>query len=237
MRRFLVFSGLILLVATLAGTALAQSTTIEIRDGEILAVDGNVVTVRGSQGVKQYTVPDDFQFDIEGRKLGVRDLKPGMKYAAVITTTETPVEVTTTEVREAEVLYATNATVIVRNLATKEVKKFTTSELQSRNLVLYKDGNLVDASKLRKGDRVSATIVTKHPPETLTDQDLKVFVAQAPPPPPPPPPPAPVAAATPPPPPPPPPQLPKTGSSLPLVGLAGLLLLGVGAGARWWLRA
>jgi len=211
--------------------ASAQTTTMELRNGEVLAVDGNVVTVRGPQGVKQFVVPDNYRFDMNGQKLSVRDLKPGMKYTAMITTTETPIDVTTTDVREAEVVYSTAGVVVVRDLETKELKKFTVQELRTRNVVVLVDGKEVEPSKLKKGDRLTATIVTKHPPEIITDQDLKVFVAK-PAPPPPPPKPAPVAApATPPPPAEPPKKLPKTGSSLPLVGLSGLVLLGLSVGA------
>jgi len=211
--------------------ASAQTTTMELRNGEVLAVDGNVVTVRGPQGVKQFVVPDNYRFDMNGQKLSVRDLKPGMKYTAMITTTETPIDVTTTDVREAEVVYSTAGVVVVRDLETKELKKFTVQELRTRNVVVLVDGKEVEPSKLKKGDRLTATIVTKHPPEIITDQDLKVFVAK-PAPPPPPPKPAPVAAPAPPPPPAEPPKkLPKTGSSLPLVGLSGLVLLGLSVGA------
>ena len=234
MRRALWMVGLFLMVAmvsALTTPAGAQTTTVELRNGEVLAVDGNVVTVRGEQGVRQFTVPEDMLFVMDGKKITVRDLKPGMKYSAMITTTETPVDVTTTEVREGEVVYASEGTIILRDSQTKENRKFTTAELRSRNLVLYKDGEQIDPAGLRKGDRISATIVTKRPPEIMTEQDLKVFVAQAPPPPPPPKP-ARAPAATPPEPPPAAPAtLPKTGSPLPLVGLAGLVLLGLGAGA------
>ena len=233
MKRLVVLAALLLVVAAWPGTVTAQTTKVEFRNGEVLAVDGNIVTVRGQEGVKQFVVPEDFQFDIDGKQLTVRELKPGMKYTAMVTTRETPIEVTTTEVREAEVVYASAGAVVVRNVQTKELRKFTTEELRSQNLVVYKDGKQIDASKLKKGDRVSATVVTRHPPEVLTEQDLAVFVASAPPPPPPPPPPAPKAAPAPPPPPPPPAELPKTGSPLPLVGLAGVVLLGLGAGARW----
>jgi hypothetical protein len=232
MRRVLLVAGFLMVVA--AGLALmapanAQTTRMELRNGEVLAVDGNVVTVRGPQGVKQFVIPEGFQFEMDGRKLSVHDLKPGMKYSAMITTTEAPIDVTTTDVREGEVVYTAGNTVVVRDLDTREIKKFTSEELKSRNLVLYVDGKQTDPASLRKGDRITATIVTKYPPKILTEQDLKVFVAQPPPPPPAPKPaPAPVAAPAPPPPPPPPAKLPKTGSPLPLVGLSGVVLLGLG---------
>lgn len=236
MRRLLWVAAIVVVVLAWAQPAGAQTTTVEFRNGEVLAVDGTIVTVRGPEGVKQFDVPPDFKFDIDGKQLTVRELKPGMKYTAMVTTRETPIDVTTTEVREAEVVYATAGTIVTRNLQTKEIRKFTTQELRSHNLVLYMNGKQIEPSKLRKGDRVTATIVTKYPPEILTEKDLSVFVASAPPPPPPPPP-APKAEPAPPPPPPPPAELPKTGSPLPLVGLAGLVLLGVGAGARWLRRA
>src|SRR5512136_208223 len=99
MRRLLVMVALIMVATAglaLVAPAMAQTTTIELRSGEILAVHGNVVTARGPMGVKQFVVPEDFRFDMDGKKLSVHELKPGMKVTAMITTTETPIEATTT---------------------------------------------------------------------------------------------------------------------------------------------
>ena len=41
-------------------------------------------------GDYQYTVPDDFRFTIDGKKLSVSELKAGMKGTATVTTTTSP---------------------------------------------------------------------------------------------------------------------------------------------------
>jgi len=231
MRRKFVLAALSLIVLgglVLPAPALAQTTTMELRSGEILAVDGNIVTARGPNGVRQFVVSEDFKFDMDGQQLTVHQLKPGMKVTAMITTTEIPVEVTTTEVKSGEVIYASQGAVVIKNLETNEYKKFTTEELRDRNLVLYMSGQRIEPSKLKKGDRLTATIVTKEPPQVVTAQDVQVFIAKEAPPAPKP---VVVAAAAPPPAPAAPAKLPKTGSGLPLVGLLGVLLLGLGLGA------
>jgi hypothetical protein len=54
------------------------------------------IYVRDQKGTNEYTVPDDFRFTINGKKMAVSELKPGMKGTATVTTTTTikPVAVT-----------------------------------------------------------------------------------------------------------------------------------------------
>ena len=95
--------------------------------------------------------------------------------------------------------------------------------MRQNQVVLYRGGKRVDPTQLRKGDSVSATVVTKQPPVTMTEQDLRAWVSV--------PPPEPVPRVTrvakveei-------PATLPKTGSRLPLLGLFGLVLVAAGAG-------
>lgn len=77
----------------------------------------------GPFGIRQILVPDDFRFKMDGRSLSIHDLKPGMPITAVIQTTAKVVEMTKTEVREAEVIHTRGHTIVVRN-AKGEVKKF-----------------------------------------------------------------------------------------------------------------
>ena len=121
--------GLALVLAS-SGLAVAQESKIDIRSGEVLAVDGNLLTVRGPNGVRQFEIAEDFLFDIDGQKLTVRQLKPGMKLAAVITTTSTPVEMVETEYRTAEVVHVLGSTIVVKNLETGEYKQFTAKDLE-----------------------------------------------------------------------------------------------------------
>ena len=92
-------------LVSLGGVAAQQrSTSSEIKRFEIVAVDGNKVVVKDAQGAKEITVPNDFQLTVDGKPVTVRDLKPGMKGTATITTTTTVTPVHVTEVRNAEVL-------------------------------------------------------------------------------------------------------------------------------------
>jgi hypothetical protein len=93
------------LLLFLVGAAIAQTTTTsEVKHFEILAVDGNKVTARGPDGVKEYVLPPEFKLMQDGKEIGVSDLQPGMKVDARITTKTTSHRVTATEVRNAEVL-------------------------------------------------------------------------------------------------------------------------------------
>ncbi len=93
-------SGVMLMVAlglAFAGAALAQTTTtVDERNFEVISVDGNKLVVRDQKGTNKYTVPDDFRFTVDGKKVSVSELKAGMKGTATITTTTTvkPVVVT-----------------------------------------------------------------------------------------------------------------------------------------------
>ena len=214
-----------------AGTAVGQETvtSTEVKNGEVLSVNGNVLLVRGPEGVKEFTVPDDFVFNMDGRQLSVYDLKAGMKITAVVKTTETPVEMFSTEVRRAEVVHTIGTAVILRG-EDGELRKYTIKDMKARNVVFYRRGEEISSYDLKKGDRISATVVTKLPPEMITETEMDVFVrenpkpvrvAQTRPAPRRAPAPAPVPVPA---------TLPKTGSRLPLVGLAGLLALAVGVG-------
>jgi hypothetical protein len=80
-----------------AGALLAQTqTTVDVRNFEVLAVEGNSLVVRDQRGTHEYTVPDDFRFNVDGRPMSVKELKPGMKGTATVTTTTTITPVTVT---------------------------------------------------------------------------------------------------------------------------------------------
>ena len=88
-----------------AGSASAQTTkSTEVRKFEVVSVDGNKVVVKGADGAKEITVPEDFRFTVDGKQVSVHELKPGMKGTATITTTTTVTPVKVTEVRNAEVM-------------------------------------------------------------------------------------------------------------------------------------
>ena len=121
-------SGVMLMVAlglAFAGVALAQTTTtVDERNFEVISVDGNKLVVRDQKGTNEYTVPDDFRFTVDGKKVPVSELKAGMKGTATITTTTTVKPVVVTQVREGEVLRSAAMSVTVRE-PDGNVRRFT----------------------------------------------------------------------------------------------------------------
>jgi LPXTG-motif cell wall-anchored protein len=221
-----------------AGTASAQQKTTETKRFEVVSVDGNKVVAKTVEGAKEYTVPEDFRFTVDGKQVSVHELKPGMKGTATITTTTTVTPVSVTEVRNGEVVQATGNSLLVKG--PNGFRMFTEGDVQKRGVKIFKGGQPVAFTDLHTGDKLTATIVTEHPPKVMTERQVKATLSGAP-----------AAAATPtptaaaPPPPPPPAgtagttpatgtakparKLPKTGSPLPLVGGLGAMSLAAGA--------
>jgi len=161
-----------------AGALQAQTTTkTEVRKFEVIAVDGNNLIVRNENGTQEYSVPDDFRFTIDGKKLSVKQLKPGMKGTARVTTTTTVWPVTVTEIKDGTVVSATDFSVNVRSA--EGVRRFTQQQLDDRGVQILKDGNIVHIRDLRKGDQITATFFSKVPPVAVTETEVQAALAQA----------------------------------------------------------
>ena len=235
-KRLALIAGAILGLA--AGTVSAQapttSTSTATRQFEIVSVDGNKVVVRGEQGYREITVADDFRLTVDGRAVGVRELRPGMKGTATITTTTTSTPVTVTQVRDGVVMQKTGNSIVVRTA--DGIKMFSEGDAAKRGVRIMRDGAPLAFTDLNVGDNLTATIVTTHPPKIMTQQQVAASMSSAPAASPAPEAPTRMAAAT------PtaapsapaaapeaPRELPKTASPLPLIALvgAGSTLLGL----------
>jgi hypothetical protein len=224
-----------------AAAASAQSTsttttTSESRQFEVIAVDGNDLIVRTAEGTRQLTVTDGFRFTVDGNAVSVAELKPGMSGVATITTRTTMTPVIVTEVKNGTVAQVTASTIAVRTA--EGIRSFTQSDVDKRGVKILRDGKPAQITDFRPGDYLTATIVTTMPPATITERELEAaltapaIAAQAPAPvltpvdiaPPESTPVATTGSAA-----PSPATLPNTAGPMPLIGVAGLAALALGA--------
>ena len=229
-----VFSvGMFAQVQTESTTAHGQSThEVKVERAEVLYVTGNDLVVKMEDGEVRHipNVPESSKVDVDGKELGIHDLKPGMHLQRTITTTTTPRMVTTVQSVRGKVWQVSPPNSVILTLEDNSNQRFTIPKGQKFTV----DGQTTDAFGLKKGMMISATKVVEVP-ETVVSQHHELTGRMPPPPPPadtpillvvmtaPPAPtatPAETAAAE-----PAPTKLPKTGSMAPLVGLLGLVSL------------
>jgi RNase P/RNase MRP subunit p29 len=225
---------------------------VRVRSGEVVYVSGNHVIIRGDDGIYRDfpNVPDSETVTVDGQELSVHDLRPGMTIQRISITTTRPRVITTIKSVTGTVWSINPPTSVILTLEDGKNQEFTIPDGTKFTV----DGQPTDAFSLKPGMKVSATSVTEVP-ETVVRKRVKL-TGEMPPPPdvallvilvpvlPPeetaataPPDttsaetaPAQTAAAT------PgeatPAQLPKTGSSLPLVGLLGALFCSFALGLK-----
>jgi len=151
------------------------TVSTEQLSGEVVKVDGNTLIVKMSNGeLRTFSnVPDSRKALIDGKEVGVRDLKPGTKLTATITKTTTPVTVRTTTVMTATVMVVSGATVILK-LADGQHKQYTVKP----NYKFIVNGQPASVSDLKAGMTVSAEKIVEEPTVEIR-ADSKV-VGQAP---------------------------------------------------------
>jgi RNase P/RNase MRP subunit p29 len=76
------------LTATIKTTHTPETVkTVTVRDGEVLKVTGNTLWFREGGVNKAAKIPSGFKFDVNGEKVPITDLRPGMKLTAEVVTT------------------------------------------------------------------------------------------------------------------------------------------------------
>jgi hypothetical protein len=218
---------------TATGTAAKQ---VKVERGEVVYVSGNEVVVKMEDGeIRHITVPPGAKGTVDGREVGVEDLKAGMKLQRTITTTTTPQTVTTIRTIQGKVWQISPPNSIILTLGDGTNKQYKIP----KNQKFMVEGKEVTAFDIRKGMNISATVMVQVPstvvaqqkkvtgtappaPEVPAKLEPTLLVEEAPVPkavaaavP------VPTAAAS----EPAPKRLPKTASLMPLVGLLGLVSL------------
>ena len=219
----------------------AETTTQEI-SGTVVAVEGGTLVCRLTTGeIRTFTPPAERRFVIDGKEVGLSDLKVGTKLHATVTTTKTSITDRTTTVGTGKVWFVSGNTVIL-TLPNNENRMYKVAE--SYRFIV--DGKKATVQELRKGMTVAAEKIVEEPRVEIASNTTvtgsappppKPVVAENRPAPAPAPAPAPVKAAPAPAPAPEPvsapaPTLPKTGSPLPLIGLLGFLCTGASLAIR-----
>jgi LPXTG-motif cell wall-anchored protein len=217
-------------------TAQAASHEFQVERAEVILVSGNDLVLKMEDGSIRHVsnVPESARATVDGKEIGIQDVKPGMKLERTITTTTTPKVITTTQTLTGKVWHVQPPNSVILTLENGQNQSFKIPKGQKFTV----NGQQTDAWGLKKGMMVSATKVVEEP-ITVIDQQKRLSGKM------PPPPPAPaadmpilIASAAPVPVPAPavteetPKALPKTGSELPLGALLGFMSLTGTAGLR-----
>jgi len=167
------------LVCLTAGAAQAQTTTSssETKKFQVISVDGNVLVVKLPEGTREMAVADDFRFNVDGKMLSVRELKPGMSGTATITTKTTTTPVVVTEVKNGTVMQNMGTSILVRTES--GMKMFSQADIDKRGIKIWRDGKLAEISDFRANDKLTATIVTTKPPQVMTEREVQATLAKS----------------------------------------------------------
>ncbi|MEJ2008933.1 MAG: LPXTG cell wall anchor domain-containing protein [Acidobacteriota bacterium] len=230
-------------VETVETTTTAGKTTkqVNVENAEVIHVSPSDLVVRMENGEIRHfaNVPETTKVDVEGKMLGIHELKPGMKLQRTITTTTTPKMITKVEKVSGTIFAVNPPNRVILTMENGKNHEFWAPSGQKFDI---QGEGMMEINHLRRGMKLTATTVTEIPETRVAMQSM--LSGKMPPPPPPPPEtailieeepapepqpaPAPettVAEAT-------PESLPQTGSNLPLIGLLGVLMLSLGFGLR-----
>ena len=166
-------------VETKTTTATGQATVVtKVERGEVVTVSGNDLVVKMADGtIRNFeNVPASARVTVDGKQLGIHDLKPGMKLQRTITTTSTPMTITTVQTVKGKVWAITPPLSIILTLEDGKNQQFKIPEDQKFNV----EGQMVDAWGLRKGMIVTATKIVEQEATEVTQE--KTVTGTAPPP-------------------------------------------------------
>ena len=215
--------------STTSSTSGQSTQEVSVERGEVVHVSGNDVVVKMEDGSLRdfHHVSEGARVNVDGKELGVHDLKPGMKLQKTITVTTTPQTITTVKKVTGKIFHVNPPNKVILSLEDGTNQQFTIPEGQKFNI----DGQELDAFHLKKGMKITATKVIEEP--VTTSQQQTQLTGSMPPPPAPEPDvpvliavirpapmpatPAVTPAAT-------SEELPKTASMLPWIGLIGALV-------------
>ena len=180
MKRFIsrvALAAAVVCVTSVVSMAQQTSTSTLTKGFEVIAVEGNRLVVRLPEGTRELTVADDFRFTVNGQQLSVRELKPGMKGTATITTKTTSTPVTATTVKNGVVVARSGPNIIVKT--DEGTRMFSQGDVDKRGVSIVRNGVPAQVSDFREGDQLTATIITSLPPRVMTETEVQAIVSKA----------------------------------------------------------
>ena len=145
-----------------------SSEVVRVERGEVIAVEGSDLIVKMEDGSIRHfeNIPESAKVTVDGKQLGIHDLKPGMLLQRTITTTTTPKVVTTFQTLKGKVWHVNPPLSVILTLEDGTNQSFKIPKDQKFNV----DGQMVDSFGLRKGMLVTATKIVEVPMSVTTQQ-------------------------------------------------------------------
>jgi hypothetical protein len=125
--------------------------------------------------VRHFTVSPDATATVNGREIGVKDLKPGMKLQRTITTTSTPRTVKTVR-KNSGTVWQVNAPYVIVTMPDGNNKQFKVPEGTKFTI----EGEEKTMFDLKPGMKITATVVTEAPETVITTKKTVTGTAAAP---------------------------------------------------------
>ena len=151
-----------------ATTSGAPTKEVKIETGEVVAVKGNDLFVKMPDGtIRDFpNVPEGARATVDGKKLGIHELKPGMKLQRTTVTTTTPQVVTTIETVTGKVWRVNPPVSVILTLENGQNQMFKIPEGQKFTV----NGQQTDVWGLKDGMKVTATKITTAEATSVTQK-------------------------------------------------------------------
>jgi hypothetical protein len=146
------------LMCALAAQGLwAQHVETKVKNADVVYVEGNDVVLKFTNGeVKQFEIPENYKFTVDGKDVTVRELTPGMKLTATITTLAAPRLVDMVRIVDVGTVWKTVGSNLLIKTPDGENKMY---RVPSGGKIII-EGKEKSLDQLHEGDKITATVVT-----------------------------------------------------------------------------
>ena len=146
-------------LAQTSGKTATESTAVSTQtiSGVVETVAGNKVVLRQADGLHEYNLPDGFAFQLEGRNVGVSEIKPGMTVNAVVTDKVTTRQVTLTQIRSGTVAQIAPGGIVLRD-QNGNLKSYNFKDAAGNDIYFVRDGSERERYEADCGSRLDGHV-------------------------------------------------------------------------------